>query len=60
MYTDVIFDLGKAYDKIPSDLIWWSLGKKGIPDQYFVIIQEMYISGKSDESENTLIFVKLL
>ena len=44
--------LEKAYDRVPRDLIWWSLGKKGIPEQYVAITHD--ISVYSDESENTL------
>ena len=38
----VIVDLEKTYDRIPRDLIWWSLRKKGIPEQCVAIIQDMY------------------
>ena len=35
-------DLGKAYDRVPRDLIWWALRKKNIPEAYVTIIQYMY------------------
>ena len=37
----VFVDLVKAYDRVPRDLIWWSLGKKGIPEQCVAIIQDI-------------------
>ena len=32
----------KAYDRLPRDLIWWCLRKKGVPEGYRTIIQDMY------------------
>ena len=43
----VFVDLEKAFDRIPSDLIWWSLGKKGVPEEYVKIVQDMYRSSKT-------------
>ena len=37
IYIMVFVDLEKSYDRVPTDLIWWSLGKKGIPEQYVAI-----------------------
>ena len=35
-------DLEKSYDRVPRDLIWWSLITKGIPEQYVAIIRDVY------------------
>ena len=32
----------KAYDRVPIELIWWSLRKKRVPEAHIKIIQEMY------------------
>ena len=43
----VFVDLEKAFDRIPRDLIWWYLRKKGVPEEYVQIVQDMYRSGKA-------------
>ena len=42
LHIMVFVDLEKAYDRLPIDLISWSLRKKGIPKQCVAIIQDMY------------------
>ena len=40
-------DLEKAFGRIPRDLIWWCLGKIGVPEGYVNIIQDMYRSSRT-------------
>ncbi len=40
-------DLENAFDRIPRDLIWWCLKKKGVPEEYVNIVQDMYRSSKT-------------
>ncbi len=35
----VFVDLEKAFDRIPRELIWWCLRKKGVPEEYVKIVQ---------------------
>ena len=43
----VFVDLEKAFDRIPRDLIWWCLRKKGMPEEYVKIVQDMHRSSKT-------------
>ncbi|KAL6582399.1 hypothetical protein OROMI_006413 [Orobanche minor] len=38
----VFIDLEKAYDKIPREVLWWALAKKGVSRKYIDIIKDMY------------------
>ena len=43
----VFVDLEMAFDRIPIDLIWWCLRKKGVPEKYVQIVQEIYRPSKT-------------
>ena len=38
----VFIDLEKAYDRVPRDIIWWVLEKKGVTKGYIDVIRDMY------------------
>ena len=38
----VFIDLEKAYDKIPSNVMWWALDKHKVPTKYVGLIKDIY------------------
>jgi hypothetical protein len=46
----VFIDLVKAYFTVPRDLIWYCLRKRGVPEVYVRIIQDMYRDCKTSVS----------
>ncbi|GMP76589.1 hypothetical protein CsSME_00033198 [Camellia sinensis var. sinensis] len=38
----VFIDLETTYDKVPRDIIWWMLQKKGVTEGYIDVIRDMY------------------
>ena len=38
----VFIDLEKAYDRVPREVLEWTLRKKGVPRVYVKVIEEMY------------------
>ncbi|KAL6554932.1 hypothetical protein OROGR_006190 [Orobanche gracilis] len=38
----IFIDLEKAYDKVPREILWWALMRKGISKKYIDIIKDMY------------------
>ena len=43
----VFVDLEKTYDRVPRELIWNSLRRKGVPEAYINIIRDMYAGCKT-------------
>ena len=47
-YLHMFFgDIENAFDRISRDQIWWCLRKKGVPEEYVQIVQDMYRSSKT-------------
>ena len=38
----LVFDLEKAFNRVPRDLIWQALRAQGVPEVYVRTIQDMY------------------
>ena len=43
----VFVDVEKAYDRVPRELMWYSLRRKGVPEAYINIIRDMYAGCKT-------------
>ena len=43
----VIVDLEKAHARVPREIIWYSLRRKGVPEAYINIIRDMYAGCKT-------------
>jgi hypothetical protein len=41
MHT-IFIDLRKAYDKVPSNIMWWALQKHKVSSKYITLIKDMY------------------
>jgi hypothetical protein len=38
----VFIDLEKAYDKVPRNIMWWTLQKHKVSTKYIILIKDMY------------------
>ena len=45
----VFVDLENEYDRVPRELIWYSLRRKGVPEAYINIIRDMYAGCKTSD-----------
>ena len=45
----VFIDLEKAYDRAPRQEVWRCMRKKGRPEKYVMIVQDMYEGARSRE-----------
>ena len=43
-------DLEKAFDRVPREVLYWSLRRKGISEKLVRVIRSMYV-GSSDNGE---------
>ena len=48
----VFIDLEKAYDKIPRNIMWWSLDKRKVPSKYVTLIKDMYTNAVTSVRTN--------
>ena len=56
----VFIDLEKAYDKIPRNVMWWSLDKHKVPSKYVTLIKDMYnnvVTSVRTNDSNTYYFL---
>jgi len=38
----IFIDLEKVYDKVPREVLWWTLMNRGVLIKYIDIIRDMY------------------
>ena len=43
----IFVDLEKAYVRVPTDLIWWTMRKRSISEGYVKVTQDMYSGTKT-------------
>jgi Reverse transcriptase (RNA-dependent DNA polymerase) len=53
----IFIDLEKAYNKIPRNIMWWTLEKKRVPTKYVTLIKDIYTNVESSLSPYIFILV---
>lgn len=38
----IFIDLKKVYDKIPREVLWWTMTKKGVPREFVDPVKDMH------------------
>ena len=59
----IFIDLEKVYDKIPRNVMWWSLNKDKVPSKYVTLIKDMYnnvvTSGRTNDGNTDYFSIKI-
>jgi Reverse transcriptase (RNA-dependent DNA polymerase) len=55
----IFIDLEKTYDKIPRNIIWWTLKRKLVPTKYVTLIKDMYTNIVTYDGESDIFPIKI-
>ena len=48
----IFIDLEKAYDRVPRQEVWRRNREKGLPDNYVMVVQDMYEGARTRVKTN--------
>ena len=48
----IFIDLEKAYDRVPRQEVWRRNREKGLPDNYVMVVQDMYEGARTRAKTN--------